>query len=111
MTETIYTTQKDLHQVRKSYLKSCLSNLVFIVLLGLLTQYRINPHHLLTPVVIKWIQLLSLIPGATALEGQLGYEIASWSGNTPAEILNRQLYKWLCKLSILFPAVAFFLEP
>lgn len=71
----------------------------------------INNLNFVTKTHIIWIQVVSLIPGATALFGRLGYEIQTWNGETTEEKFNAFLDKFLSWLGFAIALFSLLLKP
>lgn len=81
-----------------------------LALLASISAYWINLHPFLTAMQIRMIQIMSLLPEATAL-GQCGYNIQTWGGQSPAEKLNGRLFTILSAVGFFLMVLTFQLEP
>ena len=92
--------------VKKEYLKGFIGSFL-IVLIGLLTSAILNHYAPLNQTIIGLLQAFSVVPGSAALFGVQDWEIKSWGGKTPAEVLNRKYFKILSTIGLFFAVVAF----
>lgn len=95
--------------VKTAYIKSIIGSFV-VVLVGLITSTIINQYFPLTPITINLLQAFSIVPGSAALFGMQGWNIQTWCGTTPAEILNQKIFRFLSIIGLFFAVVAFSLS-
>lgn len=95
--------------VKTAYTKSFIGSFV-VVLIGLITSMIINKYSPLTPMTINLLQAFSIVPGSAALFGMQGWNIQTWCGTTPAEILNQKIFRFLSIIGLFFAVVAFSLS-
>lgn len=96
--------------VKKGYLTGFVGSII-VVILGLLVSSIINRFYPLQDLTILLLQAGSLIPGSTALFGVRGWDIQTWNGKTPAELLNKKIFIRLSVFSLFFPVMAFSFVP
>jgi hypothetical protein len=109
-TATQETKQIDrIWATKKAYMTGFFISM-FVVLLGLITSSLINRFYPLEDTVINLLQAFSVVPGSAALFGVQGWEIQTWSGRTPAELLNQKLFNRFSLIGLFFPIVAFSLH-
>lgn len=107
--ETIKIDQrKNIKKVLKSYFKWLLATSSFAVIAFFLANY-INHLFPLAPLWIRIMQIGSIVLEAAAL-GQCGWDIQTWDGNSPAEILNKRLSKALSLIGLFAILISFQLE-
>jgi hypothetical protein len=80
-----------------------------LALFASVLAYWANLHPFLTALQIRIIQIMSLVPEATAL-GQCGYNIQTWGGESPAEKLNGRLFTTLSAVGFFLIVFTFQLE-
>ncbi|WP_068471486.1 hypothetical protein [Candidatus Protochlamydia phocaeensis] len=95
--------------VKTAYIKSIIGSFV-VVFVGLITSTIINQYFPLTPITINLLQAFSIVPGSAALFGVQGWNIQTWCGTTPAEILNQKIFRFLSIIGLFFAVVAFSLS-
>jgi len=112
MTATLDTTRDDNRYslVRKSYWVGFLGSTI-IVACSLLAAFIINRFFPLSELTIRLLQAFSVVPGSAALFGVRGWDIQTWGGKTPAEVLNQQLFKYLSAIGLFLPVLTFSLMP
>ena len=112
MTTTLDTTQDDNRSslVRKSYWVGFLGSAI-IVACSLLAAFMIDRFFPLSELTIRLLQAFSVVPGSAALFGVRGWDIQTWGGKTPAEVLNQQLFKYFSAIGLFLPVLAFSLTP
>jgi ABC-type sulfate transport system permease component len=113
MTATVNeTTKQDDHLklVKKSYWIGFLGS-VIVVVCSLLAAFMINRFFPLNELTIHLMQAFSVVPGSAALFGVRGWDIQTWGGNTPAELLNQKLFTRLSAIGLFLPVMAFSLIP
>ncbi len=112
MTATSDTTQGDNRSslVRKAYWVGFLGSTI-IVACNLLAAFIINRFFPLSELTIRLLQAFSVVPGSAALFGVRGWDIQTWGGKTPAEVLNQQLFKYLSAIGLFLPVLTFSLTP
>lgn len=96
--------------VKNAYIKSFIGSFV-VVLIGLVTSMMINLYFPLNHITINLLQAFSIVPGSAALFGMQGWNIQTWDGTTPAEMLNQKIFRLLSIIGLLFAVVAFSLSP
>lgn len=106
MTATLDTTRYDSNLVRKSYWVGFLGSTI-IVGCSLLAAFLINRFFPQSELTIRLLQAFSVVPGSAALFGARGWDIQTWGGKTPAEVLNQQLFKYLSAIGLFLPVLAF----
>lgn len=112
MTATVNETKQDdrLKLVKKSYWIGFLGS-VIVVVCSLLAAFMINRFFSLNELTIHLMQAFSIVPGSAALFGVRGWDIQTWEGNTPAELLNQKLFTGLSAIGLFLPVMAFSLIP
>jgi hypothetical protein len=95
--------------VKTVYTKSFIGSFV-VVLIGLITSLIVNKYFPLAPLTINLLQAFSIVPGSAALFGMQGWNIQTWCGTTPAEILNQKIFRFLSIIGLFFAVVAFSLS-
>ena len=95
--------------VKKAYAKSFVGSIA-IVMSGIFISAMINKYYPLTTDSIELLQAFSVVPGSVALFGVQGWNIQTWCGTTPAEILNVKLFRIFSIIGLLFAVVAFSLH-
>ena len=95
--------------VKTAYIKSIIGSFV-VVLVGLITSTIINQYFPFTPMTINLLQAFSIVPGSAALFGVQGWNIQTWCGTTPAEMLNQKIFRFLSIIGLFFAVVAFSLS-
>lgn len=95
--------------VKTAYIKSIIGSFV-VVLVGLITSTIINQYLPLNPKTINLLQAFSIVPGSAALFGMQGWNIQTWCGTTPAEILNQKIFRFLSIIGLFFAVMAFLLS-
>lgn len=95
--------------VKKTYAKSFVGSIA-IVMSGIFISTMINKYYPLTTDSIELLQAFSVVPGSVALFGVQGWNIQTWCGTTPAEILNVKLFRVFSIIGLLFAVVAFSLH-
>jgi hypothetical protein len=81
------------------------------VTLGVLISNNINRFYPLEDQTVRLLQAFSVVPGSTALFGVQGWEIQSFGGKTPAELLNRKLFIIFSAIGLFLPVMSFSLIP
>jgi len=91
---------EDLKVVRASYLRWFVWSAILAALASILA-WSFKSFQEVTAMQIRFSYILTAITETTAL-GQLGVEIQTWGGTSPAERLNKKLYN-------IFTSTAIFL--
>jgi len=94
---------------KKSYLRGGFIS-IFTVILGLVTSSLINRFYPFGDTLINVLQGFSFVPGYAAVFGVPGWDIQTWSGHSPAELLNQKLFNRLSFIGLYLPVVAFSLQ-
>ena len=95
--------------VKNSYVKGFFGS-IGIVLLGLFISYLINEFYPFEVTTTKLLQAFSVVPGSATLFAVQGWDIQTWGGHSPAELLNRRLFTGFSIAGLFFPVVAFSLS-
>ncbi len=95
--------------VKTAYAKSFVGSFV-VVMSGGFISTMVNEYYPLTATTIDLLQAFSVVPGSVALFGVQGWNIQTWCGTTPAEILNIKLFRFFSIIGLLFAVVAFSLH-
>lgn len=78
--------------VKTAYIKSFIGSVV-VVLIGLITSMIINRSFPFTPITINLLQAFSIVSGSAALFGVQGWNIQTWGGTTPTEMMNQKIFQ------------------
>lgn len=95
--------------VKKSYLAGFFGS-IGVVLLGLFTSFLINELYPLEDRTIKLLQAFSIVPGSATLFAVQGWDIQTWGGHSPAELLNQKLFTRFSIAGLFLPVMAFSLN-
>lgn len=95
--------------IKKSYLTGFFIS-TLVVLLGLMTSSLINRFYPVEDITISLLQAFSVVPGSAAWFGVQGWDIQTWNGHTPSELLNQKLFNRLSLIGLFCPIVAFSLQ-
>ncbi|PJD94559.1 MAG: hypothetical protein CK425_11310 [Parachlamydia sp.] len=82
-----------------------------VVTLGVLISNYINRFYPLEDQTVRLLQAYSVVPGAAGLFEVQRREIKTWSGKTPAELLNKKLFILFSGISLFLPVMSFSLIP
>jgi hypothetical protein len=96
--------------IKMAYFKGFVGSIV-VVMLGLAVSYMLNYYYPLNTTTIGLLQAFSVVPGSAALFGVQGWNIQTWSGTTPPEVLNQNLFRSLSTIGLFLAIVAFSLNP
>jgi len=95
--------KKDIDQCKVwcGYIKTA----IFCIVFGGISLYIaecVNHHVTISHLWLQISRLMGIIPGAIGVYGIRGWDIQTCSGNTPAEITNRHIYKTLMAIGFVF---------
>ncbi len=98
------------YDVLKSHIMAFIIACILVVIAHYFAVW-LNNYHFLSAECISWIQSFSIIPMAVVVYGQLSWDIQTWDGKTPAEKLNKNLFKIISAIGFFFAILAFHLKP
>lgn len=105
-----YGVSDKIGTIKRAYFNGFVGS-IGVVMLGLSISYFLNQYFPLNSITILLIQAFSIVPGSAALFGVQGWNIQTWSGTTPPEILNQKLFRILSIIGLFLAVAAFSLSP
>ncbi len=99
-----------IQNVIKSYCKAAIISFILICFIHCLAIW-INTFHFFSKSFIQGFQSFSIIPIATSVLGQKGWEIQTYGGISPAEKMNQKLFKIISIIGFFLAVFAFHLKP
>lgn len=101
----------EISDVNKSYLKAA-GKVAVAILLSFATSELIKrcvSDTTMFPTIALVSRSLGILIVGAAVLGRLGWKIQTWGGETPAELHNMKVFRWLYLIGVFFTALSIFL--